>query len=71
MADSEGAGSRQADVWKYEFAGTISSLICLDRLETEKNEITLLHERCMLAQEGKMRMFRLGDLETVLHRPMA
>lgn len=36
IADSEGAGSRQADVWKYEFTGTISSLICLDRLETEK-----------------------------------
>lgn len=54
-------------VWKNEFAEKISSVICLERQGKESAEVSLLHEKCILAQEGKTRTFQLdGEEKTVL-----
>lgn len=59
LAESDGAGSGHGDVWKYEFAGTISSVLCMERLKPEGKEITLLHKRCILAPAHSLNWKRM------------
>ena len=63
MAYSDGLGGERGNVWKNEFAEKISSVLCLERQGAESKEICLRHEKCILAPEGKVRMFRLDDLD--------
>lgn len=62
-AYSDGAGSRHGEVWKSEFAEKISSVFCLERHGERSGEISLIHEKCILAPEGKTRTFRLDGGE--------
>lgn len=62
-AYSDGLGGEQGNLWRNEFAEKISSVLCLERQGAESKEIRLHHEKCILAPEGKSRIFQLGELE--------
>ncbi len=64
MAYSDGAGSRHGEVWRNEFAEKISSVLCIERQGIENGEVSLNHEKCILAPEGKKRTFWMDGWET-------
>ncbi|HBA69676.1 MAG TPA: hypothetical protein DCZ40_10025 [Lachnospiraceae bacterium] len=60
-AYSDGRGGKNGDRWKFDFAEKISSVLCLERAGTEAKESSLIHEKCLLAPEGKRKVFMLED----------
>lgn len=63
IAYSDGLGGDGSLAWRLNYAGKISSLLCIERSDRGSDRRRIIHEKSLLSVEGETLSFILGDME--------